>query len=207
MGQKREGPPLVKQESESKRIKSEKFEDTKFDLRSIPQAPTTAFKVKEEADSKPKLNMTGPTGNGSAQSSGSSKRLPKSRRRYNSPQVVKVYLGSSRNRGISGHYDRGREKVFLRSHGDFDWNSDLSSVGQIFDRLSSAKLHVIPASTPVFVRPSHAPAVTAMLAPAPGQLNPPSPLLQAGPGDIELEYKGADTLPPGVIIKVDERGK
>ncbi|RYP89933.1 hypothetical protein DL770_003954 [Monosporascus sp. CRB-9-2] len=70
MGQKREGPPLVKQEHGPKMIKSEKFEDTKFDLRSIPRAPTTAFKVKEEADSKPKFNMTGPIKNGGAQKPG-----------------------------------------------------------------------------------------------------------------------------------------
>ncbi|RYP12875.1 hypothetical protein DL767_011100 [Monosporascus sp. MG133] len=70
MGQKREGPPLIKQEYELKRIKSEKFEDTKFDLRSIPRAPTTEFKVKEEANSKPKFNMTGPTKNGGAQKPG-----------------------------------------------------------------------------------------------------------------------------------------
>ncbi|RYP63023.1 hypothetical protein DL771_009478 [Monosporascus sp. 5C6A] len=209
MGQKREGPPLVKQEDGPKRIKSEKFEETKIDLRSIPRAPTTAFKVKEEADSKPKFNMTGPTKNGSAQksSSGSSKRPPKSRRHYNSPQVVKVYLDSSHNRGISGHYDRGREKVFLRGHGDFDWNSDLFSVVRVFDRLSSVNLNVIPASMPILVRPSQAPAVTAMLAPAASQLHQSRLLFKPVQEGSTSGTRSTDTLPSGVTIKVDEKDK
>ncbi|RYO84862.1 hypothetical protein DL766_001676 [Monosporascus sp. MC13-8B] len=67
MGQKREGTPRVRQENSPKRIKSEKVEDTKFDLRSIPPAPATGFKVKDEAESKPKFNTTGPTKHDSAQ--------------------------------------------------------------------------------------------------------------------------------------------
>ncbi|RYP46491.1 hypothetical protein DL768_007324 [Monosporascus sp. mg162] len=225
MGQKREEPPLVKPEYGPKRVKSEKFEDTKFDLHSIPPAPTE-FKVKEEADSKPEFSMTGPAKNGTAQKwSSSSKRPHKSRRYFHSPQVVKVYLDSSRNRGISGHYDGGREKVFLRGHGDFDWNSDLSPVGRIFDRLLSVNLHVIPASMPILVRPTRAkpgythevdvvhgkwdrqkmPAVTAMLAPAPGLFRPPSLLFQAGPRGGDLGFVGVGTPPSGVTIKADEK--
>ncbi|RYP05072.1 hypothetical protein DL765_009951 [Monosporascus sp. GIB2] len=69
MGQKREGSPLVRWENSPKRIKSEKVEDTKFDLRSIPPAPAMGFKIKDEAESKPKFNTTGPTKNDSAQPS------------------------------------------------------------------------------------------------------------------------------------------
>ncbi|RYP06026.1 hypothetical protein DL764_003389 [Monosporascus ibericus] len=203
MGQKREGPPLIKHEYGPKRIKSEKFEDTKFDLRSIPPAPTTEFKVKEEANSKPKFDMTGVSKKGSAQAN------------------------SSGHRGISGHYDRGREKLFLRGHGDFDWNSNPSAVGQIFDRLLSVQLHVIPASMPIIVRPSQAkigythevdvlqgewdrqkmPAVTALLAPAPGLLHQPSLPLQAGPRGGSFGLMGADTPPSGATIKADEKDK